>query len=59
MMHQPLDAVAADLLAGAPQRELHPTRSVGVVFGLVDLTDALDQPLVLEGPRRSRPVARW
>src|SRR5829696_8684898 len=53
--HQPLDAAAADLLAGAPQRAPHPPGAVGEVVARVDPPDQLEQPLVLD--RTSRALA--
>jgi hypothetical protein len=47
--HQALDAAARDVLAGAQQRLPHPPVAVGVVVGRVQLTDPLEQPLVLDG----------
>ena len=51
--HQPLDATAADRLAGALQRFPHPSRPVGVVVARVDLADPREQPLVLDGASRA------
>ena len=54
--HQALHAAAWDRLAGPPQRLPHPAIAVGVVVGRVERTDASEQPLVLDGPLRARPV---
>src|SRR5207249_4362519 len=46
--HQPRHAVAADQLAAAQQRLPHPPRAIGQIVGLVQLTDAFKQALVLD-----------
>ena len=48
--HQPPDAVATDRLARPEQRLPGAPVAVGVVVGRMDLTDPLQQPLVLDGP---------
>jgi hypothetical protein len=47
--HEPLNAAARDRLAGAHECLPHPPVAVGVVVGRVELADALEQPLVLDG----------
>ena len=57
--HQALHGAARDRLARPVKRDPHPPGSVGVVVGLVDLSDPAEQPLVLDGPRERQPVLRW
>jgi hypothetical protein len=47
--HQALDAIAADVLAGAQQRLPHPAVAVGVVVGGVHLPDPVQEPFVVDG----------
>ena len=51
----PLDAVAADLDAGAAQGEPGLAVAVGAVVALGDLLDQREQPLVAGGPLRALP----
>jgi hypothetical protein len=51
--HQPLDAIAAHSLAGAQQRLPGAPVAVGVIVGRLQPLDALEQPLVLDGPLRA------
>jgi hypothetical protein len=47
--HQALDAVTADVLAGAQQRLPHSPIAVGVVVGGVRLPDPVQEPFVVDG----------
>jgi hypothetical protein len=47
--HQPLHAALADILPLAFQGDPHPPVAVGAVVALMDLLDAAEQALVLDG----------
>ena len=58
LAHQPLDAPAADLFAGASERHPHPAVAVGVVVGGVQLADRFEQSLVLDQVEWWTPIVR-
>jgi hypothetical protein len=53
LARQPLDAVAADVDAGALERQPRAPVAVTVIVGRVHGLDLAEQPLLSDGPRRA------